>query len=62
MKDYPLICIIRRYRRGDEVAIREIMTEATMETVGDFFWAAVLSEVMPQVRILAICGGTTNNM
>ncbi|KAK4289491.1 hypothetical protein Pmani_037537 [Petrolisthes manimaculis] len=25
-----------------------------METVGDFFWAAVLSEVLPQVSILAI--------
>nr|XP_053636295.1 uncharacterized protein LOC128691449 [Cherax quadricarinatus] len=50
----PPICVIRRYRKGDEICIREIITEATMETVGDFFWAAVLSEIFPQVALLII--------
>lgn len=54
MKEVSFICIIRRYRKGDEVSIRELMTEATMETVTDFFWAAVLSEIMPQISLLAI--------
>lgn len=43
------VCIVRKYRSGDEMAIQPIVSETTMETVGDFFWAAVLSEVLPQV-------------
>ncbi|XP_037778816.1 uncharacterized protein LOC119575335 [Penaeus monodon] len=52
--DSAPICIIRPYRKGDENTIRDIMTEATMETVGDFFWSAVMSEVFPQVALLVI--------
>nr|XP_027232625.1 uncharacterized protein LOC113824076 [Penaeus vannamei] len=47
--DSAPICIIRPYRKGDEDTIRDIMTEATMETVGEFFWSAVMSEVFPQI-------------
>ncbi|KAG7166525.1 N-acetyltransferase 8-like [Homarus americanus] len=53
-EEFPPVCVIRPYRKGDEVTIQEIMTEATMETVGEFFWAAVMSEVFPQVALLAI--------
>lgn len=48
------VCIIRKYKRGDEVVIRDIITEATMETVGDFFWAAVFSEILLQITVLTI--------
>lgn len=48
------VVIIRRYRSGDECTIRSIMSEATMATVGPFFWGGVLSEVFPQVALLVI--------
>ena len=49
MEDIRRVILIRRYRSGDEGVIQDIITEATMETVGAFFWGGVLSEVFPQV-------------
>ncbi|XP_064117547.1 uncharacterized protein LOC135222980 isoform X4 [Macrobrachium nipponense] len=48
------VVVIRSYRSGDEAVIRDIITEATMETVGPFFWSGVLSEVFPQVALLVM--------
>ncbi|XP_045603285.1 probable N-acetyltransferase 8B [Procambarus clarkii] len=53
-EEFPPVCIVRRYRKGDETVIREIITEATMETVSEYFWAAVMSEIFPQVALLTI--------
>ena len=42
-------CVIREFREKDGNAVREIINEAAMETVGDFFKSAVFSEIFPQV-------------
>ncbi|KAK7028026.1 hypothetical protein SK128_014099 [Halocaridina rubra] len=54
MEESRRYVLIRRYRSGDEGAIRDIISEATMETVGAFFWNGVCSEVFPQVALLVM--------
>lgn len=48
------VCVVRRYTSKDKAAVQDIMTKAVMETVSDYFWAAVFSEVLPQVSLLVI--------
>lgn len=48
------LCVIRKFKSGDEGVIQKIITDATMATVMDFFWAAVLSEIFPQVAVACI--------
>lgn len=44
------LCVLRPYKRADNMAVLELIEQATMETVSEFFWAAVFSEIFPQVR------------
>ncbi|XP_045102702.1 uncharacterized protein LOC123499127 [Portunus trituberculatus] len=48
------VCVVRRYKPEDMVAAQDIVGKAVMETVTDYFWSAVLSEVLPQVALLTI--------
>ncbi|XP_018027866.1 uncharacterized protein LOC108683095 [Hyalella azteca] len=51
------LCLLRPYRLQDEMAVKELISEATMETVGEFFWAAILSEIFPQISFIALAVG-----
>ena len=46
-------CVIRKYREKDGEAVKEIIQEATMETVGQWFTTAIFSEVFPKVCYLS---------
>lgn len=48
------VCVVRQYSPKDKAAVQDMMGQAIMETVTDYFWAAVLSEVSPQVALLVI--------
>ncbi|KAK8389714.1 hypothetical protein O3P69_009008 [Scylla paramamosain] len=48
------VCVVRRYKPEDTAAAQDIMTKTVMETVSDYFWSAIFTEVLPQVALLTI--------
>ncbi|KAF2351311.1 GNAT domain [Trinorchestia longiramus] len=53
----PGLCLLRPFKQQDEIAVKKIINDATMEPMGEYFMKALFSEIFLQMAFLSIAVG-----